>query len=78
VKPDLEITLLPAPDDQSRFAPEYQHGLRAFEKALSGQGISIDARPALAKMAGGPFLSGDFVLKLAGIVSESPGAWPDS
>jgi hypothetical protein len=62
---DLKITLLAAPDELSYFTPEYQQELRAFEKAFNDQGVPVDSERALAKMAGGPFLSGEFVLKVA-------------
>jgi hypothetical protein len=61
----LKITLLAAPDELSYFTPEYQQELRAFEKAFNDQGVPVDSERALAKMAGGPFLSGEFVLKVA-------------
>jgi hypothetical protein len=76
---DLNITLLAAPDEQSHFVPEYQQGLRAFEKVFNDQGVPIDSNCALAKMAGGPFLSGEFVLKLAAtvgpVLGTAVGAW---
>jgi hypothetical protein len=62
---DLQVTLLPAADDPYGLTPAYQQELRGFEQAFRGEGLPIAAKPALAKMAGGPFLSGEFVLKLA-------------
>jgi hypothetical protein len=61
---DLEITLLPAPDDPYHLTPTYQQELRAFAQTIRGEGLPIVGKPALAKMAGGPFLSGEFLLKL--------------
>jgi len=76
---DLQITALPAPDELCQFTPEYQQGLRAFERVFNDQGIAIHAEQALVKFAGGPFLSGDFVLKLAAtvgpVVGTAAGAW---
>jgi hypothetical protein len=62
---DIEITLLSAPDDPYHLTPAYQQELRGFEQSFRSEGLPIAATPALAKMAGGPFLSGEFVLKLA-------------
>jgi len=63
---DLQITLLAAAEYPYHLTPAHQQELRAFEQAFRGEGLPIAAKPALAKMAGGPFLSGEFVLKLAG------------
>jgi hypothetical protein len=61
---ELEITLLPAADDSYYLTPAYQEELRHFEQALRADNLPIAAKPALAKMSGGPFLSGEFVLEL--------------
>ena len=62
---DIQISLLPAPDDPHHLTPGYQQELRGFEQAFRSEGLPIAAVPALAKMQGGPFLSGEFVLKVA-------------
>jgi len=76
---DLQIAALPAPDEPSKFTDEYQRGLRAFESVFNDQGIWIHAEQALAKFAAGPFLSGEFALKLAAtvgpVIGTAAGAW---
>jgi hypothetical protein len=39
---DLQITLLPAPDDPFHLTPAYQQELRSFEQAFRDRGLTID------------------------------------
>jgi len=79
IEAELKISLLPAADEPSHLAPACQQELRGFEQAFLDEGFPIAAKRALAKMAGGPFLSGEFVLNLAAtigpVLGAAVGAW---
>jgi hypothetical protein len=76
---DLQVTLLPAEDDSYYLEPQYQHELRRFAEGFREQGVPIDAKRALIKIAGAEVLSGEFALKLAAtvgpVLGTVAGAW---
>lgn len=78
--PELKLTLIPAPDDPSLKAPEYQAGLRQFKQSLNSQGVEVIAVEIHEFSAiGFSGAAGEYSIKLAAIVGPvlgtAIGAW---
>jgi hypothetical protein len=80
---ELDLTLIPAPNDPPIRSPDYQAELRQFEQGLHSNGLevssTIELREAwIPELISPPYL-GDFTIKLAAIfgpiLGTAIGAW---
>src|SRR5437879_1212570 len=81
--PELDLTLVPAPEDPPLKTPAYQTGLRQFEQALKSHGLQVsytlEVQEAWTPEPIPAAYLGDFTIKLAlavvAAVSGCVGTW---